>query len=121
MKIYDFKYQILKSAIENQFIKVEDRVDGTSFAKNGLFIIASVQTEQDNKQWVHVSFSRQKKLPSYKDLILVKNTFIGKNKKAIQIFPEEDKHVNIMPYCLHLWHCLDEDPLPDFTHGKNTL
>lgn len=121
MRVYDFKFKLLKNAIENKFIKVEERVDGTSFKKDGLFIIASIQKELDNKQWIHVSFSRQNKLPSYNDLKLVKNVFIGKDKKAIQIFPEDDAHVNLMPNCLHLWHCLDGDPLPDFTWGKNTL
>ena len=121
MKIYDFKYQLLKNAIKNQFIKIEERIDGISFTKNGLFIIAAIHKELDNNFWVHISLSRKNKIPSYKDLILVKNTFIGKDKKAIQVFPKEEEHVNFMENCLHLWHCVDNDPLPDFTHGTNKL
>ena len=121
MKLYDFKFQLLKNAVENQFIRVEEAIDGIAFEKNGLFVITSLQKELDNNFWIHVSLSRKNKLPSYNDVKLVKNTFIGKDKKAIQIFPEEENHVNLMPYCLHLWHCVDKDPLPDFTHGTKNL
>lgn len=121
MRIYDFKHQLLKNAVENQFIRVEERVDGIAFKKNGMFVIVSIQKELDGNLWVHLSLSRQNRLPTYNDMKFVKDVFIGKDKKAIQVFPESDKHVNLMENCLHLWHCIDNDPLPDFTHGKNTL
>jgi hypothetical protein len=47
--------------------------------------------------------------------------FIGDGRKAIQVFAPVAEHVNIHEFCLHLWHCLDGDPLPDFTRGGPTI
>jgi hypothetical protein len=70
---------------------------------------------QPDRVWLHVSMSRKNKLPTYQDMAEVKELFVGKERKALQIFAEESQHVNIHPYCLHLW-CLVEgdDGLPDF-------
>jgi hypothetical protein len=111
----ELRTELLKRAIENDFIKIEDRIDGMSFINNNLTVIASTNIEKDGKEWLHVSLSRERRIPLYSDIIKVKKIFIGKDKKAIQVFPEEKNHVNIMPFCLHLWHCLDEDSLPEFS------
>ena len=37
------------------------------------------------------------------------------------VFPERKFHVNIHPFCLHLWCCLDGDGLPEFSHGLGTI
>jgi hypothetical protein len=44
----------------------------------------------------------------------VKRSFIGDERMAVQVFPRASEHVNIAKYCLHLWHCVDGDPTPDF-------
>jgi hypothetical protein len=85
---------------------------------NGLKVIASVLEESDGRDWLHVSVSRTQRLPSWKDLAYVKGLFIGAEHKAIQVFAPADEHVNIHPFCLHLFRCLDGDPLPDFRVGK---
>jgi len=71
---------------------------------------------QDGKWWLHVSVSRAKYIPSYQDLADVKRPFVTDSLQAVQIFPRRDRHVNIHPYCLHLWACLNPggDGLPDF-------
>lgn len=81
---------------------------------DGLRVIISWEEERDNRLWLHASLSRQSRVPSYQDMCDVKELFIGRKKKAIQVFPSEDEHVNIHPNVLHLWHCLTEDVLPDF-------
>lgn len=40
---------------------------------------------------------------------------------ALQVLPPRAKHVNIHPFCLHLWCCLDGDVTPDFTQGSGSL
>lgn len=82
-----------------------------------LMVIVSGHLEADGKRWVHVSFSRPHKLPSWEDIRRVKDTFIGPERLAIQVFPPEAQYVNIHQTCLHLWHCVDGDPCPDFRHG----
>jgi hypothetical protein len=81
-------------------------------------VIFSGMVEADGKRWLHVSCAHGNRLPSWDDLKLVKETFIGRDRKAVQVFPSQEEYVNVNPYCLHLWHCLDGDGLPDFTSGR---
>lgn len=86
------------------------------FRRNGgnLMVICSARTEADGKRWLHVSCSKPNRLPDWDDLVLVKETFIGRERMAIQVIPPRSKYVNDHPYVLHLWCCLDGDPAPDF-------
>lgn len=79
-----------------------------------MIVLATVGVERDDKLWLHVSASCRSRTPSYEELCQVKLVFVGRKRKAIQIFATEEEHVNIHPHCLHLWCCLDGDPLPDF-------
>lgn len=91
-----------------------------SWTFNGLIVIASAGIMEDGKEWLHVSFSRRNRLPTYADLQLVKKEFIGEDKKAVMVFPEKKNYVNINPYCLHLWYS-EENPLPEFSGGSGTI
>lgn len=82
--------------------------------RSGLMVICTTDKEKDGNEWLHVSFSYKNKLPSYKDMKIVKKIFIGSKNKAIQVFPSDAEHVNDCPYCLHLFSCLSDDVLPDF-------
>jgi len=68
----------------------------------------------DGKNWLHVSCARKSKLPSWDDLGRTKNLFIGSDKLALQVFPPQSEYVNDHKFTLHLWHCIDQRPLPDF-------
>ena len=83
----------------------------------GLVVLISVTEEMDSKDWLHVSLSHKNRLPTYEEMKQVKALFIGRDRKAIQVFPPEQQHVNVHKFCLHLWCCLTDDPLPDFTRG----
>jgi len=71
----------------------------------------------DNREWLHVSMAYPDKLPSYDDMKHVKEVFVGDAYTALQIFPPKSRHVNIHPFCLHLWVCITEEVTPDF--GKD--
>lgn len=97
---------------------IETRKDGYAYRSlNGMFIIQSIAIEDDLKPWIHVSFSRKSRMPDYKDITRIKADFIGADRKAIMVFPEAKLHVNLHPYCLHLFCCLAADPLPEFSKG----
>ena len=81
---------------------------------DGLRVIITVSREADGKRWLHVSCSHQDRLPSWDELREVKDIFIGRDELAVQVLPSETEYVNHHPYVLHLWHCLDGRPLPDF-------
>lgn len=86
--------------------------------RDGRRVIGTVG-QHDGRWWLHVSVSRRKYIPSYDDLAEVKRVFVGEDLQAVQIFARRDRHVNIHPFCLHLWACLeaDGDGLPAFGAG----
>jgi hypothetical protein len=88
---------------------------------NGLRALVSVLIEQDERRWLHVSIARADRVPDYRDLTRAKAALIGRHRKAVQVFPSEAEHVNHHPYTLHLWSCLDGDPLPDFSRGNKMI
>lgn len=96
--------------------------DGAKYVRpDGLSIIVSGSFELDGKRWLHVSCARADRLPSWEDLRAVKDQFIGKDKLAVQVLPPQEKYISIHAYCLHLWHCLDVDPVPDFARGGSSI
>lgn len=80
----------------------------------GVRVICSARTEADGKRWLHVSCGHRDRLPTWDELVTVKETFIGRERLAIQVIPRRSEHVNTHPNVLHLWSCLDGDPTPDF-------
>lgn len=85
----------------------------------GVKVICTARTEADGKRWTHVSYSRKNRIPDYEDSCRVKQLFVGADKLALALYVPEEQHVNIHPNVLHLWHCLDGDPVPDFrTDGQ---
>lgn len=83
-------------------------------SRNGLAVIVSCCRYEDGKNWVHLSVSRKKSYPTWEEFVQVKELFLGRESKAIQVLPPRSEWVNDHPYCLHLWQCLDENLIPDF-------
>ena len=65
--------------------------------------------------WIHLSASHRDRIPSWDELREAKELFIGKDRKAIQVLPTEENYYNHHPFTLHLWSCLGNDQLPEFT------
>lgn len=60
----------------------------------------------DNEEgWEHVSVSPKKKdrIPSWKDMCVLKDIFWGEEEEVYQIHPKKSEYVNISENCLHLW------------------
>ena len=104
------------------WVEVERREDGAKYwhATSRMTAILSGFTVED-KKWLHLSVAHTHKVPSYADLAKAKRYFLGEDKLAAQVFARDSDHVNINEYCLHLWVCLDEDCLPDFTFGGRSI
>ena len=75
----------------------------------------------DGLCWIHASIAWEKKMPGYDELVKLKSEFVGEDGKAIMVLPAAAEHVNIHKFALHLYSCLDEDPLPDFTMGSGSI
>jgi hypothetical protein len=83
-----------------------------------LLVLLSASEEFDGKRWIHLSVSHRSRLPSWKELRDVKDLFIGKDRLAIQVLPREKDYYNFHPNVLHLWCCLDGDPVPNFKESR---
>jgi len=105
------------------WVAEEHRLDGAKWInhKRKLCVIGSIGVEQDGKQWLHLSMSQARRVPNYEELTYLKRHWAGEDRKCIMVLPAKAEHVNISENVLHLWCCLDGDPLPDFTHGNKTL
>ena len=94
-------------------------------SRDGIKVLVEVEMQAMNSShqelWLHLSMSRKDRVPTYTDVRRVKEMFIGKDRKAIQIFPAESEHYNLHPNCLHLWSPLERDPLPDFRTAGGEL
>lgn len=102
---------------------ISDFGDGNAYKyRTGINVIVSTASMPDSREWMHISVSRNDRLPSFDDLKFVKSIFAGDNRYAYQVFAPVEKHVNIHNFCLHLWVPLTgELPLPDFTLGGNSI
>lgn len=83
-------------------------------AHSDLRVLVSGRREADGRRWIHVSMSYPDKIPGWAVVRMVKDRFIGRDKRAIQVLPPQAEYVNIAKNALHLWHCVDGDGLPDF-------
>lgn len=53
--------------------------------------------------WDHVSASRANRCPNWAEMEFVKNLFFGTEETVMQLHVPRTDHVNVHPYCLHLW------------------
>lgn len=113
----------IPSILPPTWVMIERVMDGAKYANTflNLVVILSGRTEQDGRRWLHLSVSHRGRLPTWKELVEVKELFLGEEKYAYQIIPPRSMYVNINPNVLHLFHCVDENPLPDFTNGSGSL
>lgn len=56
--------------------------------------------------WEHVSVSMRDRCPTWEEMDGVKRMFFNPYETAIQFHVPEANHINLHPYCLHLWRPL---------------
>ena len=84
--------------------------------ENGLFWVPSCMDTvllkiiaSSDMGWDHVSISRNKRCPNWPEIEQVKHLFFKDNETAMQLHVPKSEHINIHPYCLHIWRPLDTD------------
>jgi hypothetical protein len=94
--------------------------DGYRYIHRGGLRVICDTAPIDGREWMHVSCSREDRLPSWDDMKHAKETFVGNDRYAYQVFPPASKYVNHHPFVLHMYVALTgKPPLPDFTfEGK---
>ncbi len=67
----------------------------------------------DAFRWDHVSVSLQNRCPNWEEMSMIKDLFWAPEECVLQYHPPKSDHINIHPYCLHLWKPKDLDiPMP---------
>lgn len=74
----------------------------------GMGVIASSE-----KGWDHVSVSRKNRCPNWPEMEHVKRLFFRVEEAAMQLHVPEEDHINVHPYCLHIWRPqMEQIPMP---------
>jgi len=95
--------------------------DGIGCADRGsLRLIHSIAREEDGKVWVHVSCSRRdKSMPDWSQVRDLWWAMYPDTVGVIVVAPRSE-HVNRAEVA-HVWGCLGERVLPDFTRGTGSI
>lgn len=88
--------------------------------KGGMFAIASPSYKvilraivSNGDGWDHVSVSTAVRCPTWEEMEFVKRFFFKDDEVAMQLHVPPSDHINVHPYCLHLWRPHDVAiPLP---------
>ena len=63
--------------------------------------------------WEHVSVSLNQRCPNWREMNFVKDLFWNNDEVVMQLHVAKKNHINIHPFCLHMWRPLDAViPLP---------
>lgn len=57
----------------------------------------------ESERWEHVSVSTLRRNPNWQEMCWVKDLFWRDDELVAQFHPPKSDHINIHPYCLHLW------------------
>jgi len=105
---------------------VEEQMDGQRLVDSNrqLSLIWSI-AQYDGHAWLHVSIASPRRMPTWDELVEVKETLIGKEVEAYQVLPPRSRWVNQHPHCLHLFALAEGDGdravLPDFSFGGRCI
>lgn len=92
------------------------RVGGAPGNANGAFRLPARRlfvVVSNGNGWDHVSVSRPDRCPTWDEMQWVRDKFFDDSDTVLQFSPPKDKHINVHPYCLHLWRPQTfEVPLP---------
>lgn len=81
------------------------------FSTTGLRVTESTDLIE-GREFQHVVVSRADRYPSWEDILMVKEHFIGDEVEAYQVLPRKSEYVNLHPNCFHLWRALGGDLMP---------
>ena len=85
-------------------------------ARSPLCVMVTVDlyapTEPDAGHWLHLSVSRPTRLPTWADLVKVRDELGYADRSFVQLLPPARAWLNVHSYCLHLFSRLDADTVP---------
>lgn len=85
-----------------------------------LLVFLSCAIENDGRAWLHLSVSHAARIPTWGELGIVKDAFLG-DREAYQVMPPRSRYVNLHPHVLNVFALLEGEALPDFTRGTGGI
>jgi len=79
-----------------------------SIGNNGCFMVMKSGAKlgviaSDQMGWEHVSVSLESRVPTWDELVWIKDMFWDDEDCVVQYIPPKSEYVNNCKYCLHLW------------------
>jgi hypothetical protein len=94
---------------------IRSGIDGRAYGhEDGRTLIWSVSYEADGHLWRHASMAHPSRLPTWEEMVVLKEWLCGVDAIAYQVIPPIAEYVNDNPNCLHLWEPIGHRPTPDF-------
>jgi hypothetical protein len=92
-------------------MRVGPMASDDSAGNNGAFLLPNLKEPRkpvrviasDGFGWEHVSVSLVNRVPSWREMCMVKRMFWDAEDVVVQFHPPESEYVNMHPHCLHLW------------------
>lgn len=120
--------ELLPRVIPSAWREVEARDDGALYihVSEPWSVILGVELHphpHTNREelWLHCSTARRDRLPTWPELVEIRDLFLGRNTTALQVIPSREEYVNVHPNCLHLWVPVGRRITPDFTQGTGLI
>jgi hypothetical protein len=78
--------------------------ESTAGANWGFFMVGQLAViASDGLGWDHVSVSRRDRLPTWDEMVKIKNLWFDEEETVVQFHPKKSEYVNCCGKCLHLW------------------
>lgn len=73
----------------------------------GLYVLRSVSTLNDGSKWLHISVTRRDRIPTWTEMMKVRDDFLGDDVEAYMVAPKKEDYANLHQFCLHWWAPVD--------------
>lgn len=75
----------------------------TAWVRGHLYVLRSLATMSNGSKYCHVSVSTKNRHPTWEEMVLVRDQFIGLDTEAVLVLPPKVFHVNVHAHCFHWW------------------
>ncbi len=105
----------------NRRVRFGPAATDEEMGNNGCFIVGPAPRRSqvlrviasDGGGWEHVSVSLPNRIPSWEEMVYVRDMFWDPEDAVMQLHPPHSSYVNNHPFCLHLWRPIGvEVPTP---------
>lgn len=77
-----------------------------------MIITVDLMDRSQAGHWLHLSVSRERRLPTWGDLVAARDAAGYGDRFFVQLVPPASHWLNRHPYTLHLFHRLDQETIP---------